>query len=124
LAARACLPRTSPPFPYTTLFRSIFSIIDTMEVGQISEPLGYVNQQTGEQGYRIVYYKSKTEPHRASLETDYPRLRNAALALKQGEAVEKWCMEKISEQYVRINESYQACESLQPWLRASAQFEN
>lgn len=102
----------------------IFSIIDTMEVGQISEPLVYVNQQTGEQGYRIVYYKSKTEPHRASLETDYPRLRNAALALKQGEAVEKWFMEKISEQYVRINESYQACESLQPWLRASAQFEN
>lgn len=102
----------------------IFSIIDTMEVGQITEPLIYVNQQSGEQGYRIVYYKAKTEPHRASLETDYPRLRNAALSVKQGETIEKWFIEKISEQYVRIDESYQSCAALQHWLRASAQFEN
>ncbi|TCS90193.1 periplasmic chaperone for outer membrane proteins SurA [Anseongella ginsenosidimutans] len=102
----------------------IFNIIDTMEVGQISKPLVYVNQQTGEQGYRIVYYKSRSEPHRASLETDYPRLRNAALAVKQEEVVEEWFKDKITEQYVRIDESYQSCESLQHWLRASAQFEN
>lgn len=102
----------------------IFNIIDTMEVGEITPPLDYINQQSGEHGYRIVYYKSKSEPHQASLETDYPRLRNAALAIRQEQAVEEWFEEKITEQYVRIDELYQNCQALQHWLRASAQFKD
>lgn len=102
----------------------IFNIIDTMDVGQISEPLVYINPQSREQGYRIVYYKSKSEPHRASLETDYPRLKNAALAVKQQKVINEWLEDKITEQYIRIDEAYQNCASLQSWMRSSAQFEN
>lgn len=102
----------------------IFRIIDTMEVGQISAPQIYVDPQTRKQGYRIVYYKSKSEPHQASLETDYPRLKRAALAAKQQKVVQEWFEEKVGEQYVRIDENYQGCQSLRPWLQSSAQFKN
>lgn len=102
----------------------IFNVIDTMQVGEISRPLVYINPRTREQGYRIVYYKTKSEPHKASLETDYSRLKNAALAQKRNKVVEEWFDEKTGEQYIRIDESYRNCQNLQGWVRSSAQFEN
>lgn len=94
----------------------IFPVIDTMEVGQISEPLEFEDPRTREQAYRIIYYKAKSDPHRASYEKDYEQLKRAALAMQRQEKVEEWFQDKLKDQYIRIDEAYHNCEALAPWL--------
>ncbi|MEQ9232074.1 MAG: peptidylprolyl isomerase, partial [Cyclobacteriaceae bacterium] len=54
----------------------IFFAIDTMQVGGISKPFRF-QQQDGSYAYRILYYKAKVPPHLANLEDDYQKIAAA-----------------------------------------------
>ena len=67
--------------------------------------------------YRILYLKSKTEPHRANLKDDYPKIQQWALQQKQKKYVDNWVNEKTKTTYIRISDDFKKCKFHYPWLK-------
>ena len=87
---------------------SIFFVIDKLKVGGYSEPQLF-QTQGGKQAYRILYLKTRTEPHRANLKDDYQRLQEAALSFKQNEITRKWIGKKLQSTYFKMIPEYTSC---------------
>jgi peptidyl-prolyl cis-trans isomerase SurA len=79
-----------------------------MEVGKISQPLVYRTDRVKE-AVRILYYKSRTAPHQASLKDDWQRIQNATLNQKQNQALEKWFDKARQDVFISIDPSYNYC---------------
>lgn len=95
---------------------SIFLVIDTMKIGNISTPAVY-QAPDGKRGMRIIYYKSRTEPHRANLKDDYQKMQAEALSEKQNAVVNDWFHSKRKSSYVKIDAAYTDCAELKAWLK-------
>ncbi|MDR0363577.1 MAG: peptidylprolyl isomerase [Bacteroidales bacterium] len=80
-------------------------VIDKLNEGEISNPVLF-EKEDGNQAYRILYLKSKSEPHRASLETDYDKIQDWALEKKKLDAVQKWMKEQSKKTYIRVDNSF------------------
>ena len=93
----------------------IYYSIDKMKSGEVSEA---VPAQTpdGKRGYRIIKLLTKTEPHKATLNTDYSKIQNAALQSKNAETVTAWIKNKTSQTYIKIDEEYKKCEFKNVWI--------
>lgn len=93
--------------------------IDRMKVGEYSEVLSYPAQdRTGEtkEGCRIIWLKSETQPHKASLEQDYAKIQSAAKAEKQQRQLEQWLKLHKSKNFVRIDDDMKNCTQMEKWL--------
>lgn len=102
-------PKTSTNrFEMNQIDPSLFFVIDKLKVGEYSEPQLF-QTQGGKQAYRILYLKTRTEPHRANLKDDYQRLQEAALSFKQNEITRKWIGKKLQTTYLRIIPEYTTC---------------
>lgn len=90
----------------------VFFTVDSMDVGSISKPLVY---RTNEQkdAARILYYKSRTPPHQASLKTDYYRIQAAALNEKRNRILQKWFEEASQDVFIDIDREYDYCGILE-----------
>ncbi len=59
-------PQTgSSKFEVSELDQTLFFTIDKLKVGEISEPV-LMQSQDGKKAYRLIYLKSRSEPHRAN----------------------------------------------------------
>jgi peptidyl-prolyl cis-trans isomerase SurA len=94
--------------------------IDRMKVGEFSDVLSFASvDKTGEnkRGYRIVWLKDESKPHKASLEQDYSKIQIAAKAEKQQKALEAWLKRHKGNNYVRIEDSsFKGCPQTQKWM--------
>lgn len=88
---------------------SIFFVIDTMSVGDISLPIKFTTAD-GSEAVRIVYYKNKIPAHQANLKDDYQKIYNAALEEKKNNAVNLWFDKTKSQVYIDIDDEYKQCE--------------
>ena len=91
---------------------AIFFVIDTMQVGEISEPVPFKTED-GKEAARIIYLKSKSKPHLANLQDDYQKIATAALNEKKGKAIESWFRKNFDTVYIEIDPEYQDCKVLQ-----------
>lgn len=105
--------------PSDKLEPQVFLTIDTMKVGSFSKPELFTSP-SGKQGYRFLYLKSKTPPHRANLDQDFPKIKDAAFEDKISRTVSEWFEKKRKETYIRIDEEYLSCPSLGSWMTAKA----
>lgn len=92
----------------------VYFATDTLEVGEITDPIQYRNEG-GEILYRIIKLNSRTEPHKASLKTDYAKIQQMAVEQQKGELLIEWLDEKLEETYIEISPDYQYCLNLQRW---------
>jgi peptidyl-prolyl cis-trans isomerase SurA len=69
-------------------------MLDKMKVGEYSRPVPFFDEQQ-KAAVRIVYLKSRTEPHRENLKDDYSRISQRALEIKKQNTLEKWFSTKI-----------------------------
>lgn len=99
--------------------RDIVLALNDLKPGQLSKPMPYTDEQGGK-GVRIIYLKSRTEPHRENLTDDYARIQARALQIKQGEALNKWLLEKIPTFYVDVEPEFKNCENISQWMAALA----
>jgi peptidyl-prolyl cis-trans isomerase SurA len=90
-------------------------LVNQMKVGDVSGPFPCVTRD-GKQGYRILYLRLRTKPHRANLEDDYQLIQDMALQEKQKIAVEAWVRKRLSTTYVRIDDNYKKFTFNYPWL--------
>lgn len=97
------------------LDKSLVLKLKELKVGEYSQPMEY-NDERGKKGIRLVYLKSKTEPHRENLKDDYNRVSQKAIEQKKEDALEKWFNNKINGYYIMIDEEYKTCPTLKKWV--------
>lgn len=85
-----------------------------LKVGEYSQPVEYSDER-GKKGIRIIYLKTKTEPHRENLKDDYNKISQRAIEQKKEDAIEKWFNSKIQNYYIMIDDEYKGCASLKKW---------
>jgi peptidyl-prolyl cis-trans isomerase SurA len=85
-----------------------YYMIRNMEVGDISEPFESTDDNH-KVCYKLLYLKSRTEPHSANLKQDYILLQNMALANKNKEVMKAWYEEKKQSTYISIDPAFKDC---------------
>ncbi len=93
--------------------------LDKLKVGEISQPLPYTDER-GKKAVRLLYLKSRTEPHRMNLDDDYNRIAEFALEEKKYGALEKWMRTRIPTYYIKVDTEVGNCEQIQKWVDKSA----
>lgn len=94
----------------------IYYIVENMKSGEISKPFP-AETADGKKGYRIIKLINKTEPHKATFETDYAKIHEAAMATKNIEAINNWINEKLKVSYVKIDDEFKSCEYENNWVK-------
>ena len=80
-----------------------FFAIDSMTVGGVSGPVQFETPGSGEIVYRVFQLDSRSRPHKASLQTDYDKIRSAAVESRKSEIMSDWVKATIQKTYVRID---------------------
>lgn len=93
--------------------------IQNLKLGSYSQPSPFTDER-GRKAVRIIYLKSRTEPHRENLKEDYSRIAARALDDKKNNTLEKWFQSHIPNFYVMIDQEFQSCESVKEWAKAIA----
>ena len=101
------------------LDKDMVVMLKDLTVGQYSHPSEYVDER-GKKGVRIVYLKTRTEPHRENMKDDYNRIAQRALEEKKNEVLESWFNKKVSTYYILVDDEYKACPEMAKWNSASA----
>ena len=86
-----------------------YYMVRNMEVGDLSESFESTDHK-GKACYKVLYLKSRTEPHRANLKQDYLLLQNMALGYKNNEVMKGWYTEKKESTYIRVDHSFKHCD--------------
>jgi peptidyl-prolyl cis-trans isomerase SurA len=102
-------------FTYEDMDKDMIDIVKTMKVGEYSQPIVYTDRL--KRNVRILYLKSRTEPHRMNLTDDYNRIADAALADKRNQVFQKWMNKKIPSYYIMIDPDYLKCPALSIWVQ-------
>lgn len=97
------------------LDKDAVAMLRNLKVGEFSQPTPFQDER-GRKGVRIMYLKTRTEPHRENLKDDYSRVANRALEIKKEEAMEKWFQKAIPTYYIMIDQDYRSCSMLGSWL--------
>lgn len=98
------------------LDKDMVGVLSKMNVGDISKANPFTDEQE-KKGVRIVYLKSRTEPHRMNLHDDYSRISNFALEQKKNKVLEKWLMGKIPTYYLVIDpQTQEECPSVKKFI--------
>ncbi|MGB4774170.1 MAG: peptidylprolyl isomerase [Daejeonella sp.] len=104
--------------PTDKLDPQVFLTVDTMKVGGFSKP-DIFTSQAGKQGYRFLYLKSKTAPHQASLEQDFPKIKDVAFQDKTNRIVSEWFEKRRKSTYIKIDTEYQLCPAIKDWATST-----
>lgn len=86
-----------------------------LKAGDFSKPLEYTDER-GKKAVRIIYLKTRTEPHRENLKDDYNRVAERAIEEKKADAIEKWFQAKIPTFYLVIDKQFAVCPQLGEWM--------
>lgn len=104
------------------LDKDIVGMIGKMKVGEFSQPTPFKNEQE-KKGVRIVYLKSRSEPHRMNLKDDYSKITQMALEEKKAQAIDKWMAAKIPTYYIMVDPQTSAtCQQLQKYVTDKKSF--
>lgn len=90
---------------------ALYFAIDTMKVGDLSMPVSY-RLEDGSSAMRILWYKSKSEPHTANLHDDYEKLAQIVLSNKRNNALEEWFKKAQGDVYISVEPEYRNCKVL------------
>jgi peptidyl-prolyl cis-trans isomerase SurA len=86
-----------------------------MKIGDVSPVIQYVGADA-KQAWRIVYLKSRTDPHKANMNDDYLKLLNMATYGKQKTLIENWITKKSKSTYIKIDDEFKACKLEYNWI--------
>jgi len=90
---------------------ALYFAIDTMKVGDLSVPVSY-RTEDGKSAMRILWYKSKSEPHTANLRDDYEKISQIVLSNKRNHALEDWFKKAQGDVFISVEPEYKNCRIL------------
>jgi len=94
---------------------SLVFTIDKLKVGELAKP-ALAMTKDAKQSYRILYLKSRTEPHRANLKDDYQKIQTAALEEKKQKTIADWVNKKLQSTYVKLEDDFKTCKFDNKWI--------
>jgi len=97
------------------LDKDLVIAIKNLKVGEYSKPLTFDDR--GVKKVRIVYLKTRTEPHQENMREDYNKVAERALDEKKQATLEKWFKEHLPRYYITIDKEFANCESLGDWWK-------
>ena len=100
------------------LDKDLVTLLPKLKVGEYSQPVTFTDDRN-RKSVRVVYLKTRTEPHIENLKDDYNREAQRALEEKKGDAIEKWFNSKIASYYIMIDDDYKTCTQLQKWMQSA-----
>ena len=86
----------------------IFFTIDSMDVGNVSHPISF-RQDDGKEAVRILYYKSKMKPHQANLKDDWQKIQAATMNEKKSRILNEWFNKARNDVFISLDEQYDYC---------------
>ncbi|MGB4655104.1 MAG: peptidylprolyl isomerase [Bacteroidales bacterium] len=92
----------------------MFFVVDKLNVGEISNSTQYYTED-GTSAFRLLYLVSRTEPHKASLDTDFNIIQQWALEGKREKAIAKWVQTNSKNAYIKIGDRYKNCKLKYNW---------
>lgn len=95
---------------------TIVFTIDKMKPGELTSP-SLTQTQDGKQGYRILYLKSRSEPHVLNLKDDYQEIQTLAQQQKQQKLVNEWISRKLESTYVHMADDFRDCQFDNKWVK-------
>jgi len=93
--------------------------LKNMKVGDVSKPIAFTDERN-RRVVRLVYLKTRTEPHRENLRDDYNKIAQKALDEKKEDALSKWFKDHLPKYYILIDKEFGNCDNLKDWLAAAA----
>ena len=100
---------TSSKFRMQDLPPEVAKVVDTMQVGQISQPFQMINQR-GKTVCVIAKLKNRIDGHKATVTEDFQTLKDVVLNKRREERIHQWVVDKIKTVYTRLNDEYKDCE--------------
>jgi peptidyl-prolyl cis-trans isomerase SurA len=95
------------------LDKDMVGTISKMKVGEYSQPVAFQSEE-GKKGARLIYLKSRSEPHRLNMRDDYSKISQMALEEKKGQAMDKWMKTILPTYYIMVDaETGADCPQLQ-----------
>lgn len=101
--------------PVDQLDAGVFAAIDTLDIGEVSSPAKFTGPD-GKTAYRIMYLKSRTQPHKANLEQDYAKIKEAAKEDKINRVLSEWFEERRENVYIQIDPEFETCDVIKEWM--------
>ncbi len=91
-------------------------IIQKLKIGEVSSPFESQTQK-GKTEIKIIVVTQKTQPHVASLETDYQKISDMTLAEKKEKTMDEWIREKQKTTYIKLSPEFRTCKfKYEGWL--------
>ena len=90
---------------------NVYFAIEKLEPGQYTEPQ-YFATPDGKKGMRILYLKAIVPQHKASLSTDYDKIKSIVNSQKQAEQLDQWFKDRVEKNYIKIDSAYDKCSNL------------
>lgn len=117
---RAINPHTNTNFfEISDLEPDVYFALDTMKLGGISTPIE-IRDPYGETAYQVLMLQARTDPHRASLEKDFSRIKDSAIMNKKETELDSWIANKIRDTYISIDPEWlKTCPGAQKWKKAN-----
>ena len=100
---------TSSKFRMQDLPPEVAKVVDTMQVGQISQSFQMINQR-GKTVCVIAKLKNRIDGHKATVTEDFQTLKDVVLNKRREERIHQWVVDKIKTVYTRLNDEYKDCE--------------
>lgn len=108
----------SAKFELQDLPQEIAKMVNTMKIGDISEPFVMMDNKLGREVFVVVRLKTKVDSHKANMTDDYQQLKQMCEAQKSEEVINKWIDEKISDTYIYIDPEWRNCTFEHPsWIK-------
>jgi len=97
------------------LDREVVTQLDKMNPGEYSQPIVFTDDR-GRKAVRLLYFKSRTQPHRLNLADDYNKISDMAMEEKKMFTLEKWLNTSIPTYYIMLDDEHEKCEQLTRWV--------
>ncbi len=105
-----------PRFELTKMDPTLYSQVESLQEGQISQPV-VDEDRLGRKTYKIITVTKRYNEHKADYALDYLKIKELALREKQMKEIARWTKEKINETYIKINSEYKVCDFAHNWLK-------
>lgn len=102
------------------LDRDAVALLGNLKVGEYSQPQAFTDERSQKKGVRILYLKTRTEPHRMNLRDDFNKISQAALEEKKFLALDKWLNAHIPNYYIMVDNNDFGCTRLDRWTKSSS----
>lgn len=100
------------------LDKEIIMLISKMKPGEYSPPVSFTND-IGRKAVRIIYFKSRKEPHTMNMRDDYTKISQQALEEKKANVLNTWYKSKISSYHIIVdNDMQDQCEEVRKYVSA------